>query len=87
MLTDAQKAVLTSREAMEYDTNQWVYVRVIIESLADARIKSEARRKMLKKCHWGFDKDGRECGIWCGNLKTMNDTPDCALEALLAEEE
>lgn len=51
----------------------------IAVSLADARIKSEARRKMLKKhehCIHGH----------CPECDGVDEHPDCALDALAKEE-
>lgn len=95
-LTDAQKAKLTKDELsiieampVSLDGND---VIKFAKSLADTRIKSEARRKMLKKRQY----DGiieYQSGKWkygaclgCGREISDPCIPDCAY-ALLAEEE
>lgn len=94
MLTDAQKAVLTEEELEHYEylsddfdeESQQTYV-----SLADARIESEARRKMLKDNQYQYyhnkqdESEGYYC-IECGVIEGLDCKPDCAY-ALLAEEE
>ena len=60
-LTDAQKAVLTDEQQKHYDHHKkcdkdgqsCISVRSLI-SLADARIKSEARREILDKVYSYF---------------------------------
>ena len=99
MLSKKQKAVLTDMElnsirnrpstcpSTNMDHLQAWDAKKNLESLADTRIKSEARRKMLKKHEFVDDSCGQypetclECRCFGGHA------PDCALDALLTPKE
>ncbi len=92
-LSDAQKAVLTEEQQKHYDHHKkcdkdgqsCISVRSLI-SLADVLIKSEARRKMLKKHEFCKPEGGcPECTVT--TLEHFRHHSNCALDTLLAEEE
>lgn len=72
---------LRERESQEYKTTPYVYVRLILESLADCR-------RLMKEHEWG-DMDCFEDRLCqeCGNYnRKKGHVPDCALNALLEGE-
>lgn len=97
MLTDKQRDVLTGKELDWYDTaKDWDRgllgtINCLTVSVADTRITSEARRKMLKKHEWAGHKD-IGLGICfevcpsCHRDKESGHHSDCALDALIKEE-
>lgn len=92
-LTQAQRDVLTEQELTEHDTTRWVYVRVILVSLAKSRITSEARRKMLKKREWvrihadrPFPVQCLECEVVWHSDGILKHDDNCTYDALAKED-
>lgn len=94
-LTQAQKGALTKEERTIHHEASGSNERVIaikraLESLADSRILSEARRKMLNKHrhikHWNPDRT--RFTLRCPECHQREDSScdiDCALDALAKE--
>lgn len=103
-LTQAQRDVLTDMELMQYNSaiileentkDETVQIQCVdliaaLEFVAIERIKSEARRKMLKKHEWVIEHEDNE-SKWnscreCQGFKELGGhEPDCALDALAKE--